>query len=410
MERIIERGCGLDVHKATVAACIRQPGPTGERVELIETFGTTTPDLLALKDWLSVHGVTHVAMESTGVYWKPVYYVLEDGFQLILVNAGHMKNVPGRKTDVKDCAWIAQLLEHGLLTASFVPPPPIRELRDLTRYRKVLIQERASEANRLHKVLEDAGIKLSNVASDILGVSGRAMLEALVNGTTDAHVLADLAKRQLRSKIPALRKALEGRFRDHHAFLVGRILAHLDHLEEGIGQLSERMERQIAPFAEAVDRLVTIPGVDRKTAEVMVAEIGTDMGRFPDAKHLASWAGMCPGNNESAGKRKSGKTRKGSKWLRTALTESALAASRSKDTYLAAQYRRLYKQRGHRKAVVAVGHSILVIAYHLLSRKTTYQDLGADYFLQRDRESMIRRCLRQLHDLGQQVLLQPVTA
>jgi transposase len=410
MDKVVERGCGLDVHKASVAACVRIPGGDGKPVEYAQTFGTTTSDLLTLKDWLTSHGVTHVAMESTGVYWKPIYYILEDGFRLILVNAAHMKNVPGRKTDMKDCTWIAQLLEHGLLSASFVPPPPIRELRDLTRYRKSLIQDRASEANRLHKVLEDAGIKLSSVASDVLGVSGRAMLDALVTGTTDPAVLADLAKKRLREKIPALRKALEGRVRQHHAFLVRRILSHLDYLEESIGEMTERIGVQIAPFEEAVARLDSIPGVDRKTAEVMVAEIGTDMSRFPDAKHLASWAGMCPGNNESAGKRKSGKTRKGSKWLRIALVEAALAASRSKDTYLAAQYRRLYRQRGHRKAVVAVGHSILVIAYHLIKDKTVYQDLGADFFLQRDRQSVIKRCLRQLHDLGQNVVLQPAPA
>lgn len=409
MEQLVERCCGLDVHKASVAACVRIPGTNGQRQEIVETFGTTTSDLLALKDWLMAHQVTQVAMESTGVYWKPVYYILEDSFQLLLVNAAHMKNVPGRKTDVKDCAWIAQLLEHGLLRASFVPPVPIRELRDLTRYRKSLIQERASEANRLHKVLEDAGIKLSCVASDILGVSGRAMLEALLRGTTDVKVLSELAKGRMRSKIPELRKALEGRFRAHHNFMVSRILAHLDYLEEAIDELSAEIGRQLVPFAEAVDRLITIPGVDRRTAEVMVSEIGTDMGRFGNARRLASWAGMCPGNNESAGKHKSGKTRKGSRWLRTALTEAALAASRAKKSYLAAQYRRLYRQRGHNKAVVAVGHSILVIAFNLLSRKTTYADLGADYFLHRDRTTVIRRCLRQLKDLGQNVILQPAT-
>lgn len=410
MDQIIERGCGLDVHKASITACVRLPGPEGQRIEQIETFGTMTSDLLALKDWLSANGVTHVAMESTGVYWKPVYYMLEDSFQLLLVNAAHMKNVPGRKTDVKDCAWLAQLLEHGLLRASFVPPPPIRELRDLTRYRKSLIQERSREVNRLHKLLEDAGVKLSCVASDILGVSGRRMLEALIGGTTDAKMLAELAKGRLRVKMAELRKALEGRFREHHAFLVSRILSHLDYLDELIDEMTDRIGEQIAPFVEAVDRLITIPGVDHKTAEVMVAEIGPDMSRFPNERHLASWAGMCPGNNESAGKHKSGKTRKGSKWLRTALIEASLAASRTKDTYLSAQYRRLFRQRGHKKAVVAVGHSILVIAYHLISRKTNYQDLGTDYFLQRDRQSVTRRCLRQLQNLGHRVILEPLMA
>ncbi len=410
MDQIIERGCGLDVHKASIAACVRLPGSEGQRVEKIETFGTMTSDLLALKDWLTAHGVTHVAMESTGVYWKPVYYMLEDSFQLLLVNAAHMKNVPGRKTDVKDCAWIAQLLEHGLLRSSFVPPPPIRELRDLTRYRKSLIQERGREVNRLHKQLEDAGVKLSCVASDILGASGRAMLEALIGGSRDAKILAELAKGRLRNKMTELRKALEGRFREHHGFLVGHILSHIDYIEEAIEELTTRIGEQIVPFVDAVERLVTIPGVDRKTAEVMVAEIGPDMSRFPNERHLASWAGMCPGNNESAGKHKSGKTRKGSKWLRTALIESALAASRTKDTYLSAHYRRIFRQRGHKKAVVAVGHSILVIAYHLLTRKTNYQDLGADYFLQRDKQSVIRRCMRQLQDLGHRVTLEPLMA
>ena len=414
MELIIERGCGLDVHKASVAASVRYPGPAGERREEIQTFGTTTPDLLALKDWLTAHGVTHVAMESTGVYWKPVYYVLEDSFQILLVNAAHIKNVPGKKTDIKDCAWIAQLLEHGLLKGSFVPPLPIRELRDLTRYRKSLIQSRSAEVNRLHKVLEDAGIKLSCVATDILGASGRLMMEALLSGTTDAKILAELAKGRLRKQLPLLRKALEGRFRAHHAFLVQQILAHLDHLDELISAMGVRIGEQLVPFTKAINHLVTIPGVDRRTAEVMIAEIGPDMSRFPDAKHLASWAGMCPGNNESAGKHKSGKTRKGSRWLRIALTESAHAATRAKDTYLAAQYRRLYRQRGHRKAVVAVGHSILVIAYHLIKEGKDYADLGADFFLQRDRQSVVRRCLRQLQDLRYQVTLQqlpiPATA
>lgn len=408
MEQVVARCCGLDVHKASIAACIRLPDPRGQRQEKIETFGTTTSDLLALKDWLQAHEITHVAMESTGVYWKPIYYILEDSFTLLLVNAAHIKNVPGRKTDVKDCAWIAQLLEHGLLRGSFVPPVPIRELRDLTRYRKSLIYERTRESNRLHKLLEDAGVKLSSVATDILGVSGRAMVEALISGTTDAQVLAKLARGRLRSKMAGLRKALEGRFREHHAYLAGRILAHLDYLDESIDDVTERIGRQILPFVDAVDRLITIPGVDRTTAEIMIAEIGVDMSRFPSADHLASWAGMCPGNNESAGKHKSGKTRGGSKWLCTALVQAALAASRAKKTYLAAQYQRLFRQRGHKRAVVAVGHSILVIAYHLIKEKKTYEDLGSDYFVKRDRQSVIRRCLRQLEHLGHKVTLEPM--
>ena len=341
MDVILERCAGLDVHQATVAATVRSPGPRGERMELCQTFGTTTPDLLTLRDWLLAQGVTHVAMESTGVYWKPVYYVLEEAVTVLLVNAAHVKNVPVRKTDVQDSAWLAQLLECGLLRGSFVPPPAIRELRDLTLYRKTQIQERALEANRLHKVLEDAGIKLATVASDVLGVSGRAMLAALVEGTTDPLVLADLARGKLRKKLPALRRALTGRFRTHHAFLAGQILAHLDYLEESIAALSQEIEMHLHPFARAAERLQTIPGVEQRTAEVLVAEIGVDMARFPTAGHLASWAGLCPWNNESAGKRKRGTTRKGCKWLRIALIEAALAATRKKGCALGARYRQI---------------------------------------------------------------------
>jgi transposase len=410
MERVVERGCGLDVAQKTVAACVRLPGPGGGRQEIIRTFGTMTADLLALRDWLQAHGVTHVAMESTGVYWKCIYYLLEDAFTVLLVNAAHMQQVPGRKTDVKDCAWIAQLLEHGLLRGSFVPPAPIRELRDLTRYRKAQIQERSREATRLHKVLEDAGVKLAAVASDVLGVSGRAMLEALVHGTTDPAVLAELARGRLRAKLPALRQALAGRFGPHHRFLVARILAHLDYLDEAIDECSARIAEMLGPLAAAVARLTTIPGVQQRTAEVLVAEIGTDMSRFPTPAHLASWAGMCPGNNQSGGKRKSGKTRKGSKWLRTALIEAGQAAARTKATALGARYRRLVRHRGHRKAVVAVGHEILVLAHTLLARDTTYHELGADYFDRRHTERTIRRCVRVLERLGHRVTLEPATA
>jgi len=361
MDRWIERCCGLDVHKQTVAACVRVPGAKGRRTQEVRTFGTTTPDLLALQDWLAAHQVTHVAMESTGVFWKPVYYVLEARFTVLLLNAAHVKQVPGRKTDVRDCQWIAELLEHGLLRGSFVPPPVIRDLRELTRYRRTQIQERTRVANRLHKVLQDANVKLSNVTHHVLGVSGRAMLDALVAGTTDPDVLADLARGQLRKKLPALRQALTGRFRAHHAFLLGQILAHLDYLEEAIAAVSAHIEEQLRPFAPQVERLMTIPGVQRRTAETILAEIGTDMAVFPTAGHLASWAGMCPGNNESAGKRRSGKTRKGSKWLRTSLIEAANAAARTKATALGARYRRILPHRGHRKAIVAVGRHILEI-------------------------------------------------
>ncbi len=408
MDVILERCAGLDVHQATVAATVRVPGSPGQRTEICQTFGTTTPELLTLRDWLAAHGVTHVALESTGVYWKPVYYVLEDAVTALLVNAAHVKNVPGRKTDVQDSAWLAQLLECGLLRGSFVPPPPIRELRDLTRYRKSQIQERTREANRLHKVLEDAGIKLATVASDILGVSGRAMLAALTGGTTDPAVLADLARGRLRAKLPALRQALTGRFRPHHAFLVGQILAHLDYLDETIAALSQEIETHLHPFAGAVGRLRTIPGVDQRTAEVLVAEIGVDMGRFPTAGHLASWAGLCPGNNESAGKRKRGTTRKGCKWLRLALIEAALAATRKKGCALGARYRRILRHRGHKKAIVAVAHAILEIAYHLLAQETTYHELGAAYFDRRNAEQATRRYVRLLEHLGHRVTLEPI--
>ena len=406
MDTILECCAGLDVHQATVAAAVRAPGSRGARTQVIQTFGTTTPDLLTLRDWLTAHGVTHVAMESTGVYWKPVYYVLEDSFTLLLVNAAHMRNVPGRKTDVADCAWIAQLLECGLLRGSFVPPPPIRELRDLTRYRKTQLQERTREANRLHKVLEDAGVKLATVAADILGVSGRAMLAALIAGTTDAAVLADLARGRLRAKLPALRQALTGRFRGHHAFLASQILAHLDYLDEAIATLGAEIEGHLAPFAGAVARLQTIPGVAQRTAEVLVAEIGVDMARFPTAGHLASWASLCPGNNASAGKRKRGTTRKGCKWLRIALIEAAGAAIRTKGCALGARYRRVMRQRGHKKAIVAVAHAILEIAYHLLARETTYHELGADYFDRRTKEQATRRSVRRLEPLGHRVTLE----
>jgi transposase len=404
MERQIERGCGLDVHRDTVAACVRVPGAQGERAQHVRTFGTTAAELLALRDWLEAHGVTHVAMESTGVYWKPIFYVLEEAFTCLLVNAAHIKQVPGRKTDVLDCIWIGQLLEHGLLRGSFVPPAPIRELRDLTRHRKVLIQERQRAANRLHKLLQDAGIKLASVATDILGVSGRAMLEALVQGTTDPAVLADLARGKLRKKLPALREALAGRFRSHHAFLVSQVLAHLDYLDEAITTVSAEVDVRLAPFADPLTRLDTVPGIARRTAEVIIAEIGVDMRRFPSDRHLASWAGLCPGNNESAGKHKSGKTRKGNRWLRMALIEAALAATRTKDSALAARYRRVMRHRGHKKAVVAVAHAMLRSVYHLLAEGTTYHDPGPDYYDRRHAHRVTRHAIELLERQGYRIL------
>jgi transposase len=407
MDVIVERPAALDVHNASVMACVRVPGATGRREEHVAEFKTTAHGLLTLGDWLEAHEVTQVVMEATGVYWKPVWAVLEDRFECLLVNARHVKAVPGRKTDVKDAQWLCQLLEAGLLKASLVPPKPIRTLRNLTRYRKSQIRDRQRETNRLHKVMQDTGIKLDCVASDLLGKSGRAMLDALVGGTTDPAVLADLARGQLRKKIPALQEALQGRFGAEHRLVVGRILAHIDFLDESIEQLSGEIEAQLGPFGnQQVELLCTIPGVQRRTAEVIIAETGGDMTKFATAKHLASWAGVCPGNDESAGKRRSGKTRKGSKWLRQTLTEAAKAAARTKNTYLAAQYARLRVRRGANRATVAVAHSILVAAWHMLQTGETYADPGGDYYARRDPERTTRRLIAQLERLGHTVTLQ----
>jgi transposase len=406
MHQLLERIAGLDVHRKTIAVCVRVPGEGGERAQDVRTFGTTAADLVTLRDWLEAHQVTQVAMESTGVYWKPVFYVLEEALTCLLVNATHVQKVPGRKTDVQDCVWLAQLLEHGLRRGSFVPPPPLRELRDLTRYRKVLIQERTREANRLHKILEDAGIKLATVATDILGVSGRDMLHALVAGTTDPVILADLARGTLRKKLPALRHALTGRFRAHHAFMVSQHVGHLDYLDEAIASLSTRIEEALRPFAAEHQRLDSIPGVAQRTAEVLIAEIGVDMRQFPTAQHLASWAGLCPGQNESAGKHKSGRIRPGNRWLRMALIEAASLAARSRTTAFGARYRRIARHRGHKKAVVAVAHAMLVTAYHLLDRQLEYREPGVDYFERRHAERTTRRAVRALERQGYRVTLQ----
>jgi transposase len=409
MEVVVERVAGLDVHKASVTACVRVPAEPAERAEDVATFQTTVPGLLVLADWLEAHGVTDVAMEATGVYWKPVWAILEDRFSCTLVNARHVKQVPGRKTDVTDAQWLCRLAEAGLLRASLVPPKPIRTLRNLTRYRKSQIRDRQREAGRLHKLLEDTGIKLDCVASDLLGKSGRAMLAALIAGTTDPEVLADLALGKLRAKLPALREALQGRFDTEHAIIVGRILAHIDFLDDSITELSAAIETHIAPLASAVEALCTIPGIQRRTAEVIIAETGGDMSAFPTAKHLASWAGVCPGNDESAGKRRSGTTRKGSKWLRANLIEAATAASRTKNTYLQAQYQRLRARRGHARATTAVAHSMLVAVWHILSTGEIYTDPGGDYFARRDPERTTRRLVAQLQRLGHTVTLETAT-
>jgi transposase len=410
METIVERAAGLDVHKAQVTACVRIPGEGHARGQEVAEFQTTVGGLLALRDWLTAQRVTQVAMEATGVYWKPVWAILEDELDCLLVNARHVKQVPGRKTDVCDAAWLCQLLEAGLLRRSFVPPKPIRGLRNLTRYRKAQIGERQREASRLHKILEDTGIKLDCVATDILGASGRAMLDALVAGTTDPTILAELAQGRLRAKIPALREALVGRFDSQHALIVSAILAHLDFLDEQIGLLSGAIADELAPFDPAVELLCTIPGVGRRTAEVVLAEIGTDMSHFPTAKQLASWAGQCPGNDRSAGKRRSGTTRHGSRWLDAALTEAALAATRSNGVYLQAQYRRLRPRCGHGRALGAVKHSILVACWHMLSTGELYREAGGDYYTRRDPERATRRLVTQLERLGHRVTLEAAAA
>jgi transposase len=407
MDVLYERCCGLDIHKRSVVACVISSASAGKPTKVIHTFGTMAEDLLGLADWLGSEQVTHVAMESTGVYWKPVWNLLEGRFELLLANAQHIKSVPGRKTDVRDCEWIADLLRHSLLRASFVPDQAQRELRELTRYRTTLLQERSAEVNRLQKTLEGANIKLAAVSTNVVGKSGREMLTALIAGTTDPAVLADLAKGKLRAKLPELERALTGCVGVHQRFLLAEQLAHLDFLDEALERVSAEIAERLQPYQDALARLDTIPGVGRRIAEVLVAEVGTDVSRFPTAGHLASWAGMCPGNHESAGKRLSGRTRKGNPWLRAALIEAGQAASHTKQSYLGAQYRRLTARRGKKRAAVAVGHSILVIAYQLLKRETTYEDLGVQYFDERARDAVERRLVRRLQGLGDKVTLEP---
>ena len=391
---------GLDVHKKTVVAAIIVPDGQGGLRKEVRTFGTMTADLLGLSDWLLSFGITHVAMESTGEYWKPIYNILEENFEVLLVNARHIKQVPGRKTDVMDADWIADLLRHGLLRSSFIPPVGQRELRELTRHRTNFVRERATVVNRIQKTLESANIKLASVASDVMGVSGRAMLDAIVAGTANATEMAGLAKGRMREKRDQLDKALEGRVKPHHRFVLSELLCQVDSLDESIARFDAEIEKYCCPFEEAVELLDTIPGVAHRIAEVIVSEIGNDMGRFPTADHLAAWAGVAPGNNESAGKRYSGSIRHGNRALTVALVQAAHAAAHSRNTYLSAQYHRLAGRRGKKRAIVAVAHSILVISYHIIQRKEPYRELGGDYFDQRRPEATAKRLLKRLQQLG----------
>lgn len=402
MEVIYPRCCGLDIHKKTVVACVITP----EEKE-IRTFSTMTEDILAMVDWIKSKSCTHVAMESTGSYWKPIYNILEiEGLNPMVVNANHIKNVPGRKTDVKDGEWIAGLLQHGLLQGSYIPSREQRELRELIRYRRSLIEERAREINRMQKVLEGANIKLASVTTDILGKSSRAMIEAIINGEEDPAILSELAQKRLKNKKEELKKALNGLIGPHQRLMLKTQLAHIDFLDEQIALLDEEIKRRMFPFEEDLERLDTIPGVGRRTAEHIIAEIGTNMDQFPSAAHLCSWAGVAPGNNESAGKRKSGRTRKGNEKLRSVLVEAARAAAHTKDTYLSAQYHRIAARRGANRAAVAVAHSILTIVYYLLKRKERYNELGVNYYEERKKEAIVKQSIKKLEALGLKVTVE----
>lgn len=399
--------CGIDVHAKFVVACCRQIGSTGSVTKTSRTFGTMTADLQVLAAWLTSEAITHVAIESTGVLWQPVWNILEPHVTIVLVNPRDVRQVPGRKTDVTDAEWLAQLLQYGLLRSSFVPPVAIRELRDLTRGRAKLVDQTTAVANRIHAVLHDANIKLGSVATDILGVSGRAMLQAIVNGETDPSRLADLARHRLRSKIPALRRALEGRVTDHHRFLLRRLLGQLAFLEAEIGTYDARIVEASAPFVAILARLDTIPGVDRRTAENIFAELGAEMAVFPTAAHLASWAAICPGNHETGGKQLKGTTRHGNRWARRALTEAAWGAKHTRGTYAAAQFRRLAARRGAKRAIVAVAHSLLVAAYYIIRDEVVYADLGAAHFDRLAPTQLTRYFVKRLERLGHKVTLEP---
>lgn len=405
MRIVYQNVAGLDVHKKSVVAAIIVQEGTGRWHQEKRTFGTMTADLLELSDWLQGWGVTHVAMESTGEYWKPVFNILEHVFEVLVVNAQHISKVPGRKTDQGDAEWIAELMQYGLLKASFIPPEGQRELRELTRYRSSFVRERANLVNRVQKVLESANIKLASVATDISGASGRAILAAIVADQASPEAMAELAKGRMREKREQLARALEGRVKAHHRFVLTELLAQIDSLDETIARFDQEIENYCRPFEEAIILLDTIPGVARETAEIIVSEIGIDMSHFPTPNHLASWAGVAPGNNESAGKRRSGKTTKGNKPLKTALTQAAQAASRTRATYLSAQYHRLAGRRGKKKAIMAVAHSILIIAYHIINRREAYRELGGDYFDKRRPEATIKRLVKRLEQFGYQVSL-----
>jgi transposase len=391
---------GLDVHKDTVVACVRVAANGPARSE-VRTFDTTTPGLLALSAWLAESGCTHVAMEATGIYWKPVWHILSDGdVTLILANAAHVKNVPGRKTDVADAVWLADLLAHGLIRASFVPEAPMQEMRALLRTRKQLVREQASHVQRIQKTLEDANLKLASVLSQIMGVSGRAILQALIDGEDDPDKLLTLVQRGVKAPPERLRAALQGRVTERHRFLLRLHLRHVDALDTAIAEIDVEVNRDLDPFRQAVRQLRTIPGVSDLTAQVIVSEIGTDMSRFPSAGHLVSWAGLCPRNDESAGKRRSTRLRKGAPWLKTTVVQCAWAASRKKASYLQAQFQRLRQRRGPKKAICAVAASILTAAYHMLRDGTFYQDLGAGYFHRDSPEVQAGRLAKQIAKLG----------
>ncbi len=406
MQVMIERAAGLDVHQETVVACVLIGKPGGRPTKEVRTFRTMTRELEALRDWLLSLGVTHVGMESTGVYWKPVYSVLEGSFELIVGNARHIRNVPGRKTDVKDAEWIADLVRHGLIAKSFVPPPPLRELRELLRYRRKLVESQAAERNRLLKLLETANIKLASVATDVFGVSGRAMLRALIEGTASAEAMADLAKGQLRRRRADLVLALEGRVEEHHRFLLAMQLRRLEAAEEDIAALDRRIDEKLEPYRVPHALLMQIPGVDWVVAAVLIAEIGVDMSVFVSVYHLASWAGVCPGNHQSAGRQKSGRARKGNVHLRTMLVGAAISASRTKGSYLKDKFYRLKARRGGLRAALAIAHKILVAAYHMLAKDADYKDLGEAYLDQLGRTHTVSNLKRRLERLGYRVTLE----